>query len=109
VAYGTDDTFAFMNDNPSMTSFPSDYVMDPNIIARNDNMVSVNSIIQVDLTGQCNAEYLAGHMFSGTAAQLDFVRGAMPPRTENPCWRFIQRRKTTPLSRVVPYLDKNAP
>lgn len=108
VAYGTDDTFAFMNDNPSMTSFPSDYVMDPAIIAKNDNMVSVNSIIQVDLTGQCNAEYLAGHMFSGTGGQLDFVRGAYAAKNGKSVLAFYSTAKNDTVSRVVPYLDKNA-
>lgn len=108
VAYGTDDTFAFMDDNPSLASFPSDYVMDPKIIAQNDNMVSVNSIIQVDLTGQCNAEYLSGHMFSGTGGQLDFVRGAYAAKNGKSILTFYSTAMNGKVSRVVPYLDKNA-
>lgn len=108
VAYGTADTFAFMDDNPSMTSFPSDYVMDPGVIAQNDNMVSVNSIIQVDLTGQCNAEYLAGNMFSGTGGQLDFVRGAYAARNGKSVLAFYSTAKNDTVSRVVARLDANA-
>lgn len=108
VSYGTDDTFAFMNDNPSMASFPSDYVMNPAVIAQNDNMVAVNSIIQVDLTGQCNAEYLAGHEYSGTGGQLDFVRGAYAAKNGLSVMTFYSTARNDSISRVVPYLDKNA-
>jgi itaconate CoA-transferase len=108
VAYGGDDTFAFMDDNPSMASYPSDYVMDPKIIAQNDNMVSVNSIIQVDLTGQCNAEYLSGKMYSGTGGQLDFVRGAYAAKNGKSILTFYSTAMSGKVSRVVPFLDKNA-
>lgn len=108
VAYGTDDTFDFMHDNPSLESYPSDYVMDPAVIARNDNMVAVNSIIQVDLTGQCNAEYLSGHMYSGTGGQLDFVRGAYAAKNGKSVMTFYASAKNDTISRVVPYLDMNA-
>jgi itaconate CoA-transferase len=108
VAYGTNDTFAFMNDNPSLESYPSDYVMDPAVIAKNDNMVAVNSIIQVDLTGQCNAEYLAGQMYSGAGGQLDFVRGAYAAKNGKSVMTFYATAKNDTISRVVPYLDMNA-
>ncbi|MDQ7833117.1 MAG: acetyl-CoA hydrolase/transferase C-terminal domain-containing protein [Desulfovibrionaceae bacterium] len=108
VAYGTDDTFDFMHDNPSLASFPSDYVMDPAVIAKNDNMVAVNSIIQVDLTGQCNAEYLAGQMYSGAGGQLDFVRGAYAAKNGKSVMTFYATAKNDTISRVVPYLDMNA-
>lgn len=108
VSYGTRETFAFMNDNPSMASYPSDYVMDPAVIAKNDNMVAVNSIIQVDLTGQCNAEYLSGQMFSGTGGQLDFVRGAYAAKNGKSIMAFYSTAHHDTISRVVPRLDDNA-
>lgn len=108
VAYGTHETFAFMHDNPSLASFPADYIMDPAVIAQNDNMVAVNSIIQVDLTGQCNAEYLAGHMFSGTGGQLDFVRGAYAARNGKSIMTFYSTAQKDSVSRVVARLDPNA-
>src|SRR4030042_3795971 len=80
VCYGRKDTFDFMDDNPSMECYPSSYVMDPSVISKNDNMVAINSIIEVDLTGQCNAEFLGGFKYSGTGGQLDFVRGAYAAR-----------------------------
>jgi itaconate CoA-transferase len=54
----------------------ADYVNDPRVIGANDNVVSVNAMIEVDLTGQCNAEYFAMHEYGGAGGHLDFVKGA---------------------------------
>ena len=108
VAYGTDSTFEFMNDNPSVESYPSSYVMDPRIIAQNDNMVAVNSILEVDVTGQCNAEHMAGFQFSGTGGQLDFVRGAYAARGGMSVMTFYSTAKNGEISRVVPRLRAGA-
>ena len=104
AAYGTRETFAFLHDNPSMASFPSDYVMDPAVIARNDKMVAVNSVLEIDLTGQCNAEHLAGFQFSGTGGQLDFVRGAYAAKGGKSIMTLYSTTKGGTVSRIVPRL-----
>lgn len=53
-----------------------DYTNDPFVIARNDNMVSINSALAVDLLGQVAADTLGPYQFSGVGGQVDFVRGA---------------------------------
>ncbi|NCC24118.1 MAG: acetyl-CoA hydrolase/transferase family protein [Deltaproteobacteria bacterium] len=106
VAYGTDEVFDFMDDNPSMASFPSDYVMDPAVISQNDHMIAVNSILEVDLTGQCNAEHLAGFQFSGTGGQLDFVRGAYAARGGKSIMTLYSTAKNGTISRIVPMLER---
>ena len=53
-----------------------EHVNNPYVIAQNDNMVSINSAIQVDLMGQVNAEVVKGMQFSGVGGQVDFIRGA---------------------------------
>ncbi len=108
VAYGTDEVFAFMNDNPSMESYPSDYIMNPAIVARNDHMIAVNSILEVDLSGQCNAEYLAGYQFSGTGGQLDFVRGAYAAKGGKSIMTLYSTAKNETISRIVPALERGA-
>jgi itaconate CoA-transferase len=108
VAYGTREVFDFMNDNPSMESYPSDYVMEPGNIAKNHNMVSVNSILEVDLTGQCNAETLDGFQFSGTGGQLDFVRGAYSAPGGMSILAFYATAKKGEVSRVIPRLGPGA-
>ena len=52
------------------------YTNDPRTIARNPGMVSINSAIEIDLTGQVCADSIGPRIFSGTGGQLDFVRGA---------------------------------
>ena len=66
LAYGGRETFSFMDKDRSFENYPSSYVMNPGVIAQNHRMTSVNAILQIDLLGQCNAEFLAGHQYSGT-------------------------------------------
>ncbi|WP_309398463.1 acetyl-CoA hydrolase/transferase family protein [Cerasicoccus maritimus] len=76
LALGDQAFIDFINDNPAIESYPSSYINCPAVIAQNDNLVSINSAVQVDLYGNVNAEFLAGHEFSGTGGHADFVRGA---------------------------------
>jgi itaconate CoA-transferase len=76
VAMGTRLTYDLVNDNPGIECRMADYVNDPRVIGRNDNVVSVNAMIECDLMGQVNAEFLGSHQFSAAGGQLDFVRGA---------------------------------
>ncbi|UYN94695.1 MAG: acetyl-CoA hydrolase/transferase family protein [Enhydrobacter sp.] len=76
VAMGSRRMYDMMNDNPTMECWPADYVNDPRVIGQNDNVISVNAMIEIDLTGQVNAEFLNHHQFSAVGGQLDFVRGA---------------------------------
>ncbi len=105
VAPGTKRMYNFINDNPSMEIYPASYTEDPFIIAQNDNMISINSIIEVDLTGQCNAEFLGGSQFSGTGGQLDFVRGAFNSRGGKSIQAFYSTAKNGRVSRVVPRFE----
>ncbi len=102
---GTREMYDFIHDNPSMESYPVSYTNDPAVIARNENMISVNSILEVDLLGQCNAEYLDGSQFSGTGGQLDFVRGAFNSRGGKSILAFHSTAKNDTISRVVSRFD----
>jgi itaconate CoA-transferase len=55
-AMGQKPTYDFLDNNPGVESRPVDYVNDPRIIAQNDNVVSINATLQIDLTGACNSE-----------------------------------------------------
>lgn len=73
---GTRKLYDFVDRNPNVEVLPVDYVNDPYIIGQHDNMISINSAIQVDLMGQVNAEMIGNRQFSGIGGQVDFVRGA---------------------------------
>ncbi len=76
VALGDAETYAFMDDNPSMESYASSYVNDVRVIAQNDSLISINTAIEVDLYGQVNAEFVGDHQYSGSGGHFDFVKGA---------------------------------
>lgn len=76
LALGDKEMCDFMDDNPSIVGYPVAWVNNPSVIRKNENMISVNAAIEVDLSGQVNSESLGGQQFSGTGGQLDFVRGA---------------------------------
>ncbi|WP_433964566.1 acetyl-CoA hydrolase/transferase C-terminal domain-containing protein [Tunturiibacter gelidiferens] len=67
-AMGQKAMYDFLDDNPSVESHPVDYVNDPYIISQNDNVISINAALQIDLTGAVNAEHMLGHQYSATGA-----------------------------------------
>ena len=66
----------FARDNPAFSFKEIDWVNDPRNIARNDRVVSVNNAMEIDLTGQVNAESVGPRQDSGTGGQLEWVLGA---------------------------------
>ena len=75
-AMGTREMYDYMDNNPSIAIFNGGYVNDPYNIAKNDNQVSINTTLEVDLTGQCCSESLGSVQFSGTGGQSDTAIGA---------------------------------
>lgn len=73
---GTQQLYNYIHDNPIFELHPTEYVNDPFIIAQNDRMVSINSALEVDLTGQVCADSIGTKFYSGVGGQVDFVRGA---------------------------------
>lgn len=101
LAYGGRETFDFMDGNKSFENYPSSYVMNPGVIAQNKKMTAVNAILQIDLLGQCNAEYLEGRQYSGTGGQLDFVRGAYDAPEGKAILVLYSTAKNEEISRIV--------
>lgn len=75
-ALGTKELYDFIDDNPSVMILNGAYVNDPHIIGLNDNQVSINSTLEIDLTGQCASESIGPKQFSGTGGQSDTAVGA---------------------------------
>ena len=97
--------YQFMNDNIALESYPVDYVNDPAVIAQNDNVVSVNSTVEMDLTGACNSEHIGGHQFSAAGGQLDFVRGSYASRGGKSVIAFASTTRGGTISKIVPRLS----
>jgi acetyl-CoA hydrolase len=97
---GTQRLYDFVDDNPIVELHPTD----PFNIARNDKMVSINSAIQVDLTGQVCADSIGTRFYSGVGGQVDFVRGASRSNGGMPIIALLSTAKDNTISRIVPTL-----
>ena len=75
-AAGSQFLYDWIDNNPSLASYPVSYTNDPHVIAQHDNMISVNACLEVDLFGQVSSESSGPRHISGTGGQLDFATGA---------------------------------
>ena len=76
MVFGSQSLYDWADENPSVIVEPLSYVNDPNIIAKNEKMISINSCVSVDLYGQICAESAGLRHISGTGGQLDYLTGA---------------------------------
>lgn len=115
-ALGTQELYDFIDNNPSVQILNGNYVNDPAIIGLNDNQVSINTTIEVDLTGQCASESIGHKQFSGTGGQADTAIGAQNSRGG---MSFITLYSTAmvknpvtgereEISKIVPFLKPGA-
>ena len=104
---GTKDLFDFVNDNPEIEMRSASFTNDPNVIALNDRMISINSAIEVDLTGQVCADSIGTSIFSGVGGQVDFVTGAGMSKGGK---SIIALTSTTNkgYNKIVPFLKQGA-
>jgi len=106
--FGSQKLYKFIHNNPIIEMHPTDYVNDPFIISQNENMISINSAIEVDLTGQVAADSIGPRFYSGVGGQLDFVRGAARSKGGKPIIALPATAKNGQLSRIVPTLKNGA-
>ncbi len=105
---GTSKLYRFVHNNPAVELHPVDYVNDPCIIGQHQNMISINSAIHVDLSGQVNAEMIGPVQFSGVGGQVDFVRGASRSRGGKSIIALPSTAAKGTISRIVRDLDPGA-
>ena len=116
-ALGTKELYEFLDDNPMVQISDGNYVNDPAVIGLNDNQVSINSTIEIDLTGQCCSEAIGTRQFSGTGGQVDTATGAQRSKGGR---SFIALYSTAmvknpatgereEVSKIVPTLHPGAP
>ncbi len=98
---GTKELYDFVDNNPSIYMGPVDFVNKPSIIAKNDRMISINSAIQVDLTGQVVSDTMGHRVFSGVGGQVDFVRGAAMANEGVSIIAFASTAKGGKISKIV--------
>jgi 4-hydroxybutyrate CoA-transferase len=107
-ALGTTELFEFVDNNPIFEFHPTAYTNDPGLIARNDNMIAINSALQVDITGQVCSDSIGNQFYSGIGGQVDFLRGASRSKGGKPIIAISSTAKHGAISRIVPVLDPGA-
>src|ERR1700751_5638074 len=107
-ALGSKRLFDYVDNNPIFEFHPTAYTNDPAFIARNDNMVAINSALQVDLTGQVCADSIGTYFYSGIGGQVDFLRGASRSKGGKPILALSSTAKNGAISRIMPMLSPGA-
>ena len=107
-AFGSQRIYDYIDDNPGIAILPVDYVNDPAVICRNDNMISINAALEVDLFGQVCAESVGTKHMSGTGGQVDYVRGACQSKGGKSFIAFSSTAKNDTINKIKPVLTPGA-
>ena len=102
---GSRKLYDFMHRNPGLEMHPVDFTNDPYLAGRNDNLISINGSMQVDLFGQCGSESQGFKPYSGTGGQTDFVRAANRSRGGKSFIVLPSTAKDDTISRIAPVLS----
>jgi acetyl-CoA hydrolase len=105
---GTQRLFDWVHNNAMVELHPTEYVNDPFVIAQHRRMVTINSALQIDLTGQVCADSIGPRLYSGAGGQVDFTRGAARSVEGLPIIALPATAKSGALSRIVAALDPGA-
>ena len=108
AAMGTQRVYDWAAERHDVIFKGADYTHNVPIIAQIDNFVSINSTLEVDLTGQANSETLDGRQISGTGGLVDFVRGARMAENGRSILALSATAARGEISRIVPTLSAGA-
>ena len=104
---GTRKVYDFVDNNPYIHCMDISFVNDATIIRQNPKVVSINSAIEIDITGQVCADSIGTYQYSGIGGQVDFMRGAALSEGGKPIIA-ISSVTNKGISRIVPHLNEGA-
>lgn len=108
LCMGSEKIYRYVDNNPAFYFRSSEFVNDPTVIARNDNLISISSALEVDLTGQVCSDSM-GHLFySGIGDQVDFLRGSAMSKGGFSIIALPSTAQNGAVSRIVPHLSEGA-
>ena len=107
-AMGTQKLYDLIHNNPMFEFHPADYTNNPFVISQNHKMVAINVALEIDLTGQVNADSIGSKFYSGIGGQADFIRGAALSKKGKPVIALPSTAKGGKISRIVPRLTEGA-
>jgi len=105
---GSQNLYDFVDNNPAFYFRSSDFVNDPLVIARNDNLITISSALEVDLTGQVCSDSLGDRFYSGIGDQVDFLRGSSMSKGGFSIIALPSTACNGRVSRIVPSLSEGA-
>lgn len=105
---GTRRLYDYVNNNPTVNMFPATFVNNPQVAGQNDNLVSVNSCVQVDLLGQVCSETVGMTQISAVGGQVDFVRAAALSKGGRSIIAMPSTAAGGEISKIVNFLDQGA-
>lgn len=107
-AFGSKRIYDYIDDNPAIALMPVNYVNNPEVICQNDNMITINAALEVDLWGQVCAESVGTKHMSGSGGQVDYVRGACQSKGGKSFIAFASTAKGGTISKIKPILTPGA-
>ena len=107
-ALGDDHLYKTLSENPACRIMPASYTNDPFVIAKQDNMISVNTALEIDLTGQICSESIGTTQWSGTGGASDFAFGALHSKGGRGIIAVRSTAKGGTLSKISPILTPGA-
>src|SRR5210317_1451315 len=108
LCMGSEKIYRYVDNNPAFYFRSSEFVNDPTVIARNDNLISISSALEVDLTGQICADSMGYLFYSGIGDQVDFLRGSTMSRGGFSIIVLPSTAQDGKVSRIVPHLSEGA-
>jgi len=107
-AMGTRRLYDFIDNNPMVEFYESDYVNNPFVISQHKKMVAINQALEIDLTGQVCSDSLGYRFYSGLGGQADFMRGAMMSEGGKAITVIPSTAKEGSISRIRALLSEGA-
>ena len=108
LCMGSEKIYQYVDNNPVFYFRSSEFVNDPTVIARNDNLISISSALEVDLTGQVCSDSMENLFYSGIGDQVDYLRGSSMSRGGFSIIALPSTAKKGTVSRIVPHLSAGA-
>ena len=108
LCMGSEKIYRYVDNNPSFYFRSSEFVNDPTVIARNDNLISISSALEVDLTGQVCSDSMGYLFYSGIGDQVDFLRGSSMSNGGFSIVALPSTAQNGSVSRIVPHLSEGA-
>jgi len=105
---GRKSTYEYIDDNPAIEFMPIEYTNNPLVIARNQNMTAINSVLAIDLTGQATAESIGSTSYSGIGGQADFMRGAVLAAGGKTILALSSTTRDGDTSKIVPCMPEGS-